>query len=139
MTKDDAYVVTASRALALKIYRRPDMTLVRTIAKAHEAPVALMATDPTSSLLATGSADGSVKVWDLAGGFCTHAFRGHGGVISALCWNVQARQPGSPARAVQLLTGCVDGKVRVWDLQGSGQAASNRAALASRPWRSVCR
>lgn len=131
MTKDNAYVVTASRSLSLQIYQRPDMTLVRTIAKAHEAPVALMATDPTSSLLATGSADGSVKVWDLAGGYCTHVFRGHGGVISALCWNVQAQQPGSSARTVQLLTGCVDGKVRVWDLQGSGQAASKPTAVLS--------
>lgn len=131
MTKDDAYLVTASRTLALKMYQRPDMTLVRTIAKAHEAPVALMATDPTSSLLATGSADGSVKVWDLAGGFCTHVFRGHSGVISALCWNVQTRQPGSSARIIQLITGCVDGKVRVWDLQGSGQGASKPSAVLS--------
>lgn len=107
------------------------MALVRTVAKAHEAPVALMATDPTSSLLATGSADGTVKVWDLAGGFCTHVFRGHGGVISALSWNVQAYQPGSSSRTVQLLTGCVDGKVRVWDLQGSKQSASKPSAVLS--------
>ena len=131
LSKNDVFLVTASRSLALHFYQLPDMTLVRTIAKAHEAPIALMEVDPTSSLLATGSADGSVKVWDMKGGFCTHVFRGHGGVVSALCWHVQARQPGTKQRTVQLITGCVDGKVRVWDLHGSAQASAKPTAVLS--------
>ena len=111
LTPNDTFLITASRSLSLHVYALADMERTRTISKAHEAPVALMAVDPTSSLLATGSADGSVKVWDLRGGYCTHVFRGHGGVVSALCWHVESRRAGSSARGVQLITGCVDGKV----------------------------
>ena len=129
LTPNDTFLITASRSLSLHVYALADMERTRTISKAHEAPVALMAVDPTSSLLATGSADGSVKVWDLRGGYCTHVFRGHGGVVSALCWHVESRRAGSSARGVQLITGCVDGKVRVWDLRGGAKAASKPTAV----------
>lgn len=60
-------------------------TLVRSL-KPHTSPVVTTATDETGTLLATGAADGSVKVWDIRGGYTTHTFHGHGGVISALCF-----------------------------------------------------
>ena len=124
LTRNDTHLITLSRSLALKFYALPEFALVRTVARAHDAPVAVMQVDPTSSLLATGSADGTVKVWDLAGAYCTHVFRGHGGVLSALCWIVQREQ-----NVVRLATGCVDGKVRVWDLRASKQASSKPLAV----------
>lgn len=36
-----------------------------------------MAVDASGGYVATASADRSVKVWDLAGGYCTHNFVGH--------------------------------------------------------------
>lgn len=75
-----------------------------------------MAIDPTSTLVATGSADSTVKVWDIAGGFCTHNFKGHGGVISAVLFH--------PDRTKwSLFSGADDCTVRVWDLQTRKQAA----------------
>ena len=35
--------------------------------KAHESPIIVMAIDQTSSLVATGSADGIIKIWDISG------------------------------------------------------------------------
>ena len=58
-------------------------TLERTL-KPHTTPVVTIAIDRTGTLLATGGADGVVKVWDIRGGYTTHTFRGHSGVISAL-------------------------------------------------------
>lgn len=52
--------------------------------KPHAAPVVVSAVDATGTLLATGGADGVVKVWDIRGGYTTHTFHGHSGVISAL-------------------------------------------------------
>lgn len=66
--------------------------------------------DPTSSLVATGSADSTVKVWDIEGGFCTHNFRGHGGIISALKFHLENNQ-------WTLISGADDCNIRVWDLQ----------------------
>lgn len=43
----------------------------------HKSPVADMAVDASGGLLASSSADRSVRVWDTDGGFCTHVFTGH--------------------------------------------------------------
>ena len=57
--------------------------LQRTL-KPHSTPVITGAVDRTGTLLATGGADGVIKVWDIRGGYVSHTFRGHAGVISAL-------------------------------------------------------
>jgi U3 small nucleolar RNA-associated protein 13 len=58
--------------------------LLRTL-KPHPSPVVTTTIDQTGTLLATGGADGSIKVWDIRGGFVTHTFHDRG-VISALCF-----------------------------------------------------
>lgn len=63
--------------------RTVEAELVRTL-KPHTAPVVTTAVDPTNTFLATGAADGAIKVWDIRGGYVTQTFHGHGGVISAL-------------------------------------------------------
>lgn len=114
-------------------------TLLRSM-KAHTAPVIVADTDPTGTLLATGGADGLVKVWDIKGGFVTHNLRGHGGVISALKFYAPegasaaslpsevaiTKKSGSKKKAQKrdekgglgwsLATGADDTKIRVWDL-----------------------
>lgn len=58
-------------------------SLLKTV-KPHSTPVVTIAVDATGTLVATGSADGVIKIWDIRGGYVTHTFRGHSGVISAL-------------------------------------------------------
>lgn len=106
------YLLTCGRSLALQIYALPSLDLHRSIPKAHEAPIITCAADPTGTLFATGSADGIVKVWDAAKGHCTHVFKGHGGVISALVFDIA--KGGARAR---LVSGADDCKIRVWDLR----------------------
>ena len=68
-----------------------------------------MDVDETSTLVATGSADSTVKVWDIERGFCTHNFRGHGGIISSLkFWKDNSRW--------MLISGADDCNIRIWDL-----------------------
>ena len=51
-----------------------------------------------------------VKVWDIEGGFMTHLFKGHAGLISVLkFW-------GGKESRWRLASGSEDCKVRIWDL-----------------------
>jgi U3 small nucleolar RNA-associated protein 13 len=138
-----SHVVICSRSLSLRIFHlskseskgQLDAELVRTL-KPHATPVVTSAIDSTSTLLATGGADGIVKVWDIQGGFVTHTLHGHGGVVSAL--HFFSTQPATQrkgkrknrdgddeemhdesARVVALASGSEDGKIRIWNLNTS--------------------
>ncbi len=86
--------------------------------------------DPTSTYLASGSADGVVKVWDILRGYVTHLFKGHGGVVSALAFNYPF-DPSSVIREqkMQLITASVDTRIRIFDLS----AAAARTSGGSKP------
>jgi U3 small nucleolar RNA-associated protein 13 len=129
----------------MRIYAlRPSLTSPDTITtdllrilKPHTTPVLVLAVDQTSTLLATGAADGVVKVWDIRGGYTTHTFRGPNILVSALHFfelaanareevtgiSVRNRRRKSDAgeedevtRSFRLASGSQDGKVRIYDL-----------------------
>jgi U3 small nucleolar RNA-associated protein 13 len=81
---------------------------LRTI-KAHQMPVTCMAYDPTGNFCATGSADKSIRVWDVSKGYCTHSFREHGGVIRSLRFHEDVQR-------LQLISTSEDNSCRVHDL-----------------------
>ncbi|OQD68317.1 hypothetical protein PENPOL_c003G10325 [Penicillium polonicum] len=160
ITPSASHAIVCSRSMSMRIYglstfdetsQTIEAKLLRTL-KPHTAPVVTIAVDPTGTLLATGGADGSIKVWDIRGGFVTHTFHGHGGVISALCFfevptadsdaksskkNKSKQQAtgdddeemegssrtGSTA-GFRLASGSEDGKMRVWDLHKRKSIAS---------------
>ncbi|GKT84615.1 LOW QUALITY PROTEIN: U3 small nucleolar RNA-associated protein [Colletotrichum tofieldiae] len=105
--------------------------------KPHGTPVVVLAVDRTSTLLATGGTDGAIKVWDIAGGYVTHTFRGPSVLVSALHFfevaarssegevekagkkgkkSKQAEEEVTATTNWRLVSGSQDGKVRVWDL-----------------------
>lgn len=109
-----------------------ELELLRTL-RPHTSPVVTLAIDRTGTLLATGGADGVVKVWDIQGGYTTHTFHGHGGVVSALHFfdvtlvedalhNDKKRKRGQSQQEddgqiqYRLASGAEDGKIRIWDL-----------------------
>lgn len=78
-------------------------------------------TDPTSTYLASGSADGVVKVWDIARGHMTHVFKGHGGVVSALTFSYpQNHSLVTMDQTMHLITASVDTRIRLFDLSITG-------------------
>lgn len=140
LTPSASHLIICSRSLSMRIYalrQAPSeiqTELVRTL-KPHTSPVIILAVDHTSTLLATGCADGTVKVWDIKGGYVTHTFRGPNVLITALHFfelaagkkeelGISARnrrkekdeEGADVARGYRLAAGCQDGKVRVWDL-----------------------
>lgn len=53
----------------------------------HDGPVMSMGCHVSGGLLATGGADRKVLVWDVDGGFCTHYFKGHEGVVTTILFH----------------------------------------------------
>ena len=159
VTPSASHVIVCSRSLTMRIYSLTHLDessptieakLIRAF-KPHTAPVVTTAVDATGTLLATGSADGSIKVWDIKRGYTTHTFHGHGGVVTALSFfethdkRDEDRQPSSKKRRMmkksgdddaqgmeddgsttgfRLASGSEDGKVRVWDLNKRKSMAS---------------
>jgi len=109
---------------------------VRSI-KAHTMPVLTMAYDPTGTLVATGSADRSVKVWDVARGYCTHSFKGHTDVVQLVQFHVPARMFGptggagaAAAGSLQLYSTSHDYTLKVYDLNDSACVATYKEHLS---------
>ena len=120
-------------SLSLRIYELPDskeplkkrIPPIRVVGRAHEAPVHVCKADPTSNYLASGSADGVVKVWDILRGFVTHVFKGHGGVVSALAFSYP-EDVGSiiQKKTMHLITASVDTRIRIFNLVEGASTSS---------------
>ena len=138
VTPSSSHLAVFTSALALRIYEVPTLKEqatkpvhpVRVVSRAHDAPIHVCKADPTSTYLASGSADGTVKVWNILRGFVTHVFKGHGGVVSALAFNYPF-DPSAVEREtkMQLITGSVDTRIRIFDLS----AVAARSGTALRP------
>lgn len=147
LTPSASHLIICSRSLSMRIFvlKRSldevtiEASLVRTL-KPHGTPVVVLAVDRTSTLLATGGTDGTIKVWDIAGGYVTHTFRGPSVLVSALHFFEVAARSGDQSRSrkgkksaatcndsdeetdadttinFRIASGSQDGKVRVWDL-----------------------
>lgn len=114
-----------------------EATLVRT-SKPHATPVVVLAVDKTSTLLATGAADGAIKIWDIAGGYVTHTVSGPSVLVSALHFFEIAQTADDPSSGrkskkgsrksqgdenqsqgeskFRLAWGTQDGRIRIFDL-----------------------
>ncbi|KAI4300356.1 hypothetical protein L6164_033744 [Bauhinia variegata] len=84
-------------------------TLTPSIAsRGHSLAVTSIASSP-SSLIASGHADGSIRIWDTDGGTCETTLNGHKGAVTTLRYN----KAGS-----FLASGSKDGDVILWDVIG---------------------
>ncbi|CAG5129326.1 unnamed protein product [Candidula unifasciata] len=112
VTRDDEFLILATQNQLFRQWRWKDKVLVKTWRSVHNAPVTSLTFDPTITLLASGSADFTVKVWDIVQGYFTHNFRGHTGVVRVMAFHPDSQR-------LQLVTAAEDYNIRVWDLKTS--------------------
>ncbi|KAF3700233.1 Transducin beta-like protein 3 [Channa argus] len=109
---DDELLVTASRALLLKQWEWRQAQCTRSWKAIHTVPVASMTFDSTSTLLATGGCDGTIKIWDVVKQYCTHNLKGSSGVVHLVEFHPDISR-------LQLFSSSLDCGIRLWDLRSS--------------------
>ncbi|XP_051878001.1 transducin beta-like protein 3 [Pristis pectinata] len=112
VSPDDEMLVTGSRALLLKQWDWKENVCIRTWKAIHTSPVASMAFDSTSTLLATGGCDSTIKIWDVIKQYCTHNLKGSFGVVHLVEFHPDISR-------LQLFSSAMDNKIRVWNLNTS--------------------
>uniref|UniRef100_A0A7N6B2A9 U3 small nucleolar RNA-associated protein 13 C-terminal domain-containing protein n=1 Tax=Anabas testudineus TaxID=64144 RepID=A0A7N6B2A9_ANATE len=105
-------LVTASRALLLKQWDWRQAQCTRSWKAIHTVPVASMTFDCTSTLLATGGCDGTIKLWDVVKQYCTHNLKGSSGVVHLVQFHPDINR-------LQLFSSSLDCGIRLWDLRSS--------------------
>ncbi|XP_041063248.1 transducin beta-like protein 3 isoform X1 [Carcharodon carcharias] len=112
VSPDDEILVTSSRALLLKQWDWKEKMCTRTWKAIHTSPVASMAFDSTSTLLATGGCDSTIKIWDVIKQYCTHNLKGSSGIVHLVEFHPDISR-------LQLFSSSMDYKVRLWNLNTS--------------------
>uniref|UniRef100_A0A674DJE6 Transducin beta like 3 n=1 Tax=Salmo trutta TaxID=8032 RepID=A0A674DJE6_SALTR len=105
-------LVTASKALLLKQWDWKQAQCTRSWRAIHNVPIASMTFDPTSTLLATGGCDGTIKLWDVVKQYCTHNLKGSSGVVHLVEFHPDIS-------LLQLFSSASDCGIRMWDLRSS--------------------
>ena len=104
---NDSIVASASQDRTVKIWRMPDLSLLRTL-RGHKRGVWSLAFSPIDQAIATSSGDKTVKLWALKDGSCLRTFEGH--LTSVL--RVQFLSSGT-----QLVTAGGDGLLKLWNVR----------------------
>ena len=78
----------------------------------HTATVLSVAWSQDSTMLATGSADTTAKVWDAATEHIEHVLP-HSGAVNGIAWE--------PTNTGRLATASADGSVYIWDVNSSAK------------------
>jgi WD40 repeat protein len=102
---DETRIATATKRSAA-LYDFPSGKMVATLT-GHTGPVLRVQFSPDSQLLATGSADHTVRIWNARNGMPLRTLKGHADNVFALAFDASGKR---------LATGANDKKLFVWDL-----------------------
>lgn len=80
--------------------------------RGHEGAVNTAAASPDGQRLVSAGVDGTVRVWDWAGGTEPIVLRGHEGSVSSAAFSPDGRR---------LVSAGIDGTVRVWSAESAGE------------------
>lgn len=111
-------IVVATQNYLLRQYQLSTKLCGRTI-RTQSMPTLTMDFDPSGTLVATGSSDFSVRVWDISKGYCTHVFKDHTDSIHMVQFHKDPNQ-------MKLFSQSYDNTIRIYDLIESSAIACFR-------------
>ncbi|EWG54259.1 hypothetical protein FVEG_17288 [Fusarium verticillioides 7600] len=92
----------------------------------HSSRVDALAISTDGQLLASGSVDKTIRIWDLKSGTCLHTLTQHTGWVDSVAfWNGQRKRI--------LASGSADGTIRIWDV-GEGRCIRTLRNNGSAVW-----
>ncbi|MFF4989349.1 caspase family protein [Streptosporangium saharense] len=92
----------------------PSPTVNRNVLTGHTGAVNSVAFSRDGRTLASGSADGGIRLWDMASGAATAVLAGHAGAVNSVAFSPDWRT---------LASGGADGSVRLWDVTSGAATA----------------
>ncbi|GFQ89049.1 transducin beta-like protein 3 [Trichonephila clavata] len=117
LAEDDETLVTATKNGFMRQWHLSTKILQKGWKSGHIGSVSCMAFDSTTTLLATGGSDSTVKVWDIIRKYITHNLKGGQGVYSKVC----LQNTGSD----YFVFGAADDyEIHVWSLNNSQHVAA---------------
>eukprot|EP01035_Chromulina_nebulosa_P020949 gene20949-27152_t len=98
------------------------------ISNGHNMPITTMSYDSTGTLVATGSTDRSVRVWDITKGHCTHKFNEHADIIRLVQFHSNSSITNTTST---LYSTSDDNTIKIWDLITSACIATFNDHISS--------
>jgi U3 small nucleolar RNA-associated protein 13 len=120
---NDALLASASQDRTCKVWRLPDLVLLRTL-RGHKRGVWAAAFSPADQAVATASGDRTLRLWSLRDGTCLRAFEGHG---------ASALRVEFAAGGARLLSAGADGLLKLWAAR-SGECLRTWDAHDGKAW-----
>ncbi len=100
-----------------QIFNNPDYPLIFSSPKSghHDSSITSIAYAPDGKTLASGSADNTIKLWNVATGKLIANFNGHSGRINSISWSPDGKT---------LASGSADNTIKLWNI-ATGKQITN--------------
>lgn len=119
LTPDDNLIFVAYQSGLISKINTQDLVLQRQFKSIHKAPITFLQCNSQSNILATGSSDGTIKLWNLINHYCSHNLKGINGVVSCIKF---LDEKNDLARSLLFAAGG-DDCIHVYDLSNSTKIA----------------